>query len=77
VILRQIYDIGIGASVGLAQARAGETGVEVVARADMDLYRQKKARMVGGPGQKSPLRGVSSPALADDNDTPALSAASD
>jgi len=44
VILRELHEIAISASLGVAQARAGETMQELVARADGDLYLQKKAR---------------------------------
>ena len=44
VILRELYEVGISASLGVAQARAGETMEELVARADRDLYRQKRVR---------------------------------
>jgi diguanylate cyclase (GGDEF)-like protein len=44
VILREMHDVGISASLGVAQARAGERMEELVARADMDLYDQKRVR---------------------------------
>jgi diguanylate cyclase (GGDEF)-like protein len=44
VILRETCDIDISACLGVAQARAGDTVNNLVARADMDLYRQKKER---------------------------------
>jgi diguanylate cyclase (GGDEF)-like protein len=43
-ILHDLYDIGISASIGVAQARPGESMEALVTHADRDLYRQKKAR---------------------------------
>jgi diguanylate cyclase (GGDEF)-like protein len=42
VSLREMYDVDISACLGVSQARAGDTVDDLVVRADMDLYRQKK-----------------------------------
>ena len=44
VILREIHEVEVSASVGVAHTTGGETADDLVARADADLYRQKHAR---------------------------------
>jgi diguanylate cyclase (GGDEF)-like protein len=42
VILREMHDVEISASLGVSQARAGEGVEDLVARADLDLYEQRR-----------------------------------
>lgn len=52
LILNNIYDVGVSASLGVAQALPGEMVADLIARADMDLYRQKNARKGGEHAQE-------------------------
>lgn len=44
VVLGKMYDVDVRASLGVAQARAGETMQDLLARADRELYRHKHER---------------------------------
>jgi diguanylate cyclase (GGDEF)-like protein len=44
VILGKIYEVEVTASVGVSQARAGETIDDLLTRADIDLYQEKDGR---------------------------------
>jgi diguanylate cyclase (GGDEF)-like protein len=74
VILRELHDVGISASLGVAQALAGETMEDLVTRADEDLYRQKRARHPqNAPRSVVVQSGTDVPEGAQENDIASLS----
>jgi hypothetical protein len=65
VILRELHEVGISASLGVAQAHAGERMEELVARADDDLYRQKRACIQRNAPPSAVVPGLIVPSGAD------------